>query len=160
MSLFPPYRVRLDRAFVPSHKVLAAQFKFSISVWLPGTTDPVEVDAALDTFADYSILPTAAFVAQGGVIPPPLSPKPGQPYVDDELEFGLPSAPPPINQFRFPSKPCRIEPRLRRTERFRLALRDLIDHFTLRFEYDAAGQLFLVLELKPQHRGKPIHPSA
>lgn len=155
-SSTPVYRIPLSRGFVASHAVVAAQFKFPLSVWVAGATGPVKLPAALDTFADYSALPVQAFAAQGGLIPPTFTPPPGRHSVDDELDFAFPSAPPPINQFKFRSRPCRIDPRPKKTERFHLALRDLVDSFTLRFEYDAVGQLVLALELKSQHRGRPI----
>jgi hypothetical protein len=72
--MFPPYRIPLDRGVTRQAKIETAKFKFRLSVWTPLATAPVVLNAALDTFSDYSILPTDVLVQEGQAVPPMRTP--------------------------------------------------------------------------------------
>jgi hypothetical protein len=112
------------------------------------------VHAALDTFADYSVLPTQARIRGGGIVPPAVF-LPGVTYTDDAVELAFCDAPAPVNAFRFRSSPCRFDSRLPPTHRFQLAIRDLLSDFLLNIEEDRLGEVWLILSRRPSRSGQP-----
>jgi hypothetical protein len=61
----PAYRIRLDRTFSANRRIELRKFKFRLHVWTSSSMVSTTVHAALDTFADYSVLPTQALIRGG-----------------------------------------------------------------------------------------------